>query len=272
MYTNLHLNKYWRLTQEAWVIVHSGVVAAQTGGDEQKGTRLWPRFVFGFSLGFVITQIFGLPFWRKLPTWSRFLPLLVYSAITLWAYSWIPDADGNTWVRLPEIFTIPSTFYIFFVYAYFLVFILLKLERKFHGKALPPAQKPLSAGKQVLYLGGALFIYAIHTALAVICEYTDWIAGLVVLMMGFTTIFMTGTFIAFMLLRRAIPLKFLREPEADDHMTKTKTKQTELNSNVEAASGGSCDEQNQNEAFQQEDLNNGNSAESQQEDDGQTKF
>ena len=57
MYTDFHLNKYWRLLQELWVIVHGGVVAAQTGGPEQKGTKLWPMFVFGFALCFVITQV-----------------------------------------------------------------------------------------------------------------------------------------------------------------------------------------------------------------------
>ena len=254
--------------QEGWVIVHSGVVAAQTGGDEQQGTRLWPRFVFGFSLGFVITQVFGLPFWRVLPTWCRFLPLLVYTAVTLWAYSWIPDENGDPWVRLPEIFTIPSTFYIFFCYGALLVYILLKLERKFHGRTLPPAQKPLSPGKQALYLGGALFIFAVHTALAVICEYTDWIAGLVVLMMAFTTIFMTGTFIAFMLLRRAIPLKFLKEEEEGKDEERPRDKQTLETQKCEVNTAGEAVEDNQGFEKESTDLSEDDSDTK----DKQTKF
>ena len=222
MYTDLHLNHYWRLTQEAWVIVHSGVIAAQTGGDDMKGTRLWPRFVFGFSLALVITQLFGLPFWRRIPTWCRFVPLLLYAAVTLWAYSWIPDEDGNTWVRLPEVFTTPSAYYIFFVYGWLLLYLWLKVEKKVHGHSIDISPKPLSAGKQALYLGAALFTYAIHTALAITCEYTDWIAGLVVLMMLFTAIFLTGTTIAFMFLRRAIPLRMLQEQTSQSESTKQK--------------------------------------------------
>ena len=214
MYTDMHLNHYWRLTQEAWVIVHSGVIAAQTGGDTMLGTRLWPRFVFGFSLALVITQVFGLPMWRRLPTWSRFVPLLLYSAVTLWAYSWIPDEDGNTWVRLPEIFTIPSTFYIFFVYGWFLLFLFLKVEKKVYGHVIGVAPEPLGACKQTLYLGAAVFIYGVHTALAIACQYMDWIAGLVVLMMSFTAIFMTGTLIAYMFLRRAIPLRIVQHEQS----------------------------------------------------------
>ncbi len=58
MYTNLHLNRYWRLLQEVWVIMHGGVVAWQTADqDDLLGTRLWPMFVFGFGLCFVLTQV-----------------------------------------------------------------------------------------------------------------------------------------------------------------------------------------------------------------------
>ncbi len=57
MYTDLHLNRYWRLFQEVFVIVHGGTVAWQTGGPDLEGTRLWPMFVFGFSLCFVLTQV-----------------------------------------------------------------------------------------------------------------------------------------------------------------------------------------------------------------------
>ena len=57
MYTELHLNRYWRLFQEIFVIVHGGLVAWQTGGPDLQGPRLWPMFVFGFSLCFVLTQV-----------------------------------------------------------------------------------------------------------------------------------------------------------------------------------------------------------------------
>ena len=42
---------------EVWVVVHGGVIAAQTGGPEMLGTKLWPMFTFGFALVWAITQV-----------------------------------------------------------------------------------------------------------------------------------------------------------------------------------------------------------------------
>ena len=93
MYTNVHLNRLWRLILEAWVALHGTVVAMQTGGPKLDGTLLWPMFCFGFLWIFTMTQIFGLTFWKKLPTWTRFVPFLVYLGVCVWCYSWIPDKN-----------------------------------------------------------------------------------------------------------------------------------------------------------------------------------
>lgn len=52
MYTNMHLNRFVRLFNESWVIVHGGLVAFQTGGPSQWGTKLWPIFTFGPGMMF----------------------------------------------------------------------------------------------------------------------------------------------------------------------------------------------------------------------------
>ena len=93
MYTNVHLNRLWRLTLEVWVVFHGVVVAKQTGGPELDGTMLWPMFCFGFLWLFVMTQLFGLQIWKKLPWWTRVIPFLLYLGLCVWCYSWIPDKN-----------------------------------------------------------------------------------------------------------------------------------------------------------------------------------
>ena len=93
MYTNVHLNRLWRLILEAWVVIHGTTVAMQTGGPTLNGTLLWPMFCFGFLWMFTVTQIFGFSFWKKIPWWTRFIPFLAYLGVTIWCYSWIPDKN-----------------------------------------------------------------------------------------------------------------------------------------------------------------------------------
>ena len=90
MYTNLHLNKYWRLTVESWPIIHATLTVYQVERPPQI-EGLWPLFCFGFLWMFVVTQLFGLPFWKKLPWWTRFIPFILYLCVMVWVYSWMPD-------------------------------------------------------------------------------------------------------------------------------------------------------------------------------------
>jgi hypothetical protein len=126
MFTRIHLNKYWRLFLESFVLIHGGVVAYQTGGEKLMRTSLWPMFVFGFGFMFVMTQVHGLPFWNKLPGLCRVIPAVVYFAIVLYSYSWIPNAEGRIWVRMNEIVRIPSLEYLFFFALVGFMLLLLK--------------------------------------------------------------------------------------------------------------------------------------------------
>ena len=67
-----------------------------TGGPDLNGTSLWPMFLFGFLWLFVMTQLFGLRFWKKLPWWTKPIPFLIYVAICVWCYSWIPDKNVSS--------------------------------------------------------------------------------------------------------------------------------------------------------------------------------
>ena len=92
----------------------------------------------------------------------------------------------------------------------------------YDGKNLSVSQSPLSPLKQTLYLFAAVFLYGVNTALAIACEYMDWIAGLVVLMLAFVTIFLFAVSISFMFLRRAVPLRLIQDSDVikwQDHET-----------------------------------------------------
>jgi hypothetical protein len=121
-YTRAHYQRVWRLVLESWVIFHSGIVAWQTAGPALLGTALWPMFVFGFGMLFALTQVFTLvALWRRLPFGVRFVPLAVYVALLVYAYSWIPDSDGRPWVRMAEIVRIPGLEYLFVIVLFVLL-------------------------------------------------------------------------------------------------------------------------------------------------------
>ena len=52
--TRIHVNKWWKVTQEITVLFHGTLVAIFQGAD------LWQMFAFGFGAMFVVTQMHGL--------------------------------------------------------------------------------------------------------------------------------------------------------------------------------------------------------------------
>ncbi|XP_019613472.1 PREDICTED: uncharacterized protein LOC109461532 [Branchiostoma belcheri] len=160
-YTDMHLNKYWRFVLETWVALHGAIVAYQTGGP----TGYWPMFTFGFSALVVITQLFTLPFWTRLPPWTRYIPTLVYLAITLYAYSGLPDAKGRLWTRLWEPIIIPLNQYFYALVICGLVTLCLNIETKFyasfvHKKAGTVGYVACVVGFLLMYLATILMSWA----------------------------------------------------------------------------------------------------------------
>jgi len=51
------LLRYWRLLNEAWVLLHGTIVAIQTGDPDNAGKSAWPIFAFGFGFIFAFTQV-----------------------------------------------------------------------------------------------------------------------------------------------------------------------------------------------------------------------
>ena len=49
-----HLNRYWKFTLEAFVLLHGTLVAIF------QGNNLWPMFAYGFGAMVILTQIYGI--------------------------------------------------------------------------------------------------------------------------------------------------------------------------------------------------------------------
>jgi hypothetical protein len=58
-FTRAHRNRWWKLTLEVSVLVHGTLVAIV------QGNGIWPMFAFGFGAMFVVTQMHGLGWSRR---------------------------------------------------------------------------------------------------------------------------------------------------------------------------------------------------------------
>ena len=75
-FTPVHKNRWWKLTLEVSVLVHGTLVAIF------QGNGIWPMFAFGFGAMFVITQMHGLGWSRRV----RAIVLALYVAAALAVY------------------------------------------------------------------------------------------------------------------------------------------------------------------------------------------
>jgi len=107
IFNRAHLNKWWKFSLEALVLVHGTLVAIYQG----KG--LWPMFFFGFAAMIVLTQMHGLGL-------SRRVRLLLAGAFVL-GTGLFYALSGNL-VGLNEVIRIPAIEYlaVFLFYGLFL--------------------------------------------------------------------------------------------------------------------------------------------------------
>jgi hypothetical protein len=61
IFNRAHINKWWTVTLEVFVLIHGVAVAVF------QGNQMWPMFAFGFGAMIVLTQMYGL----GLSTWTR---------------------------------------------------------------------------------------------------------------------------------------------------------------------------------------------------------
>jgi hypothetical protein len=93
MFTRMHTNKYWKVTLEAFVMIHGTLVAIMLGQE------VWPMFFFGFAGLFIITQMHGL----DLRGWQKWLIVGLFSAAMVWVYSDRGIAQIHEVIRIPLI-------------------------------------------------------------------------------------------------------------------------------------------------------------------------
>ena len=127
-FTRVHLNKWWKLTQEVTVGVHGTLVAVF------QGAGLWPMFAFGFAGIFIITQMHGLG-WSK---WLRGMITGFYIAAALFVY------NSRGWIQLNEIIRIPFIEYLaVFIMAGLISLGLWVAERSKKNTLLPEDMKDI---------------------------------------------------------------------------------------------------------------------------------
>lgn len=94
-FTRAHVNKYWTVVLEVFVLIHGTIVAVIQGIEQ--GWDIWPMFFFGFLGVFIVTQMHGL----GLKQWQRWGFLAAYIIGILAMYS------QRGWVKLEEPLRIP---------------------------------------------------------------------------------------------------------------------------------------------------------------------
>ncbi|XP_064646855.1 uncharacterized protein LOC135499822 isoform X2 [Lineus longissimus] len=170
VFTKMHLNKYWRFILETWVTLHGSLVAYQTGGPDHV---IWPMFCFGFSTMVVVTQIFTLPFWRKIPVWVRPFPALILLAVIIYCYSWIPDAQGRYFVGMIEVIFIPALLLLAPLAIWFLLWLYLKVEEKCKNRNTDSQKPKRNLASSILFFLCSITILSSCTVIGFLIQYFD---------------------------------------------------------------------------------------------------
>lgn len=207
MYTQFHKNRWWRLLQEVWVALHGSLVAIQTGGPQLKGTSLWPMFLFGFLWLLALTQIFLLDFWNKIPWWTRIFPVLVCTGITIGNYAWIPDANGQTFVRIQEIVRIPAITYLSCIYAWAIMLFFEWVDTKVYGSQNRRNDTPINKVREIIHIIGFLLVYSLLVGISVFFQQGGAVIMMFVSMVVLIFVFITGVCVAIMCVKQIIPRK-----------------------------------------------------------------
>jgi hypothetical protein len=107
LFNRSHLNKYWKFTLEAFVLLHGTLVAIY------QGNMLWPMFAFGFGAMVILTQIYGLGLSK---TVRRVIAALFVVGIVLFYTLSNNFAGLNEVVRIPVIeFALVFVLYLLFL-------------------------------------------------------------------------------------------------------------------------------------------------------------
>ena len=87
-YTRIHINKWWVLVVESYVVIHATIVAIAQWLDFGADPPMWPMFLLGFLAMLVFTYIHGL----GLKNWLRWSIVAAYFLLLIFIY--IPQPFG----------------------------------------------------------------------------------------------------------------------------------------------------------------------------------
>lgn len=87
-YTRIHINKWWVLIVESYVVIHATIVAIAQWLDFGADPPMWPMFLLGFLAMLVFTYIHGL----GLQNWLRWLIVVAYFILLIFMY--LPQPFG----------------------------------------------------------------------------------------------------------------------------------------------------------------------------------
>jgi uncharacterized membrane protein YhdT len=103
IFNRAHLNRWWTVSLEMFVIVHGTVVALL------QGTEMWTMFAFGFGAMVILTQMYGL----GLNTWTKRGLAIGFLVLVVGYYA----LSGN-FIKMNEIIRIPMIDYLFIFLLY----------------------------------------------------------------------------------------------------------------------------------------------------------
>lgn len=207
-FTEVHLNRYWRLLNECWVLIHATVIAVQTGNPAIKSrSDLWPIFTFGFGFVFAFTQVFSFPIWKKLPSWTRIIPPVLYLAIVCALCGTIvaPTTPGGSgFSRMYVMVFIPAEEYLQVLLSWLTLYVFIWIESKAKSPAIPKetsvgfqaetdkdtevSRRP-SPTKQALYLCSVVVLYAVLILLSYLYKQAHFGINMTAIMVVFVLLF-----------------------------------------------------------------------------------
>lgn len=117
-FTRSHINRWWTLLMEAFVIIHAFMVAYVTHAEEQ-GAETAARFIFGFGAIFIVTQMYGVNF----RNWQRWLFAALFIAGMVWFYA-------GRWGLALDLLRVPIIDYVLVFVSAGLVWLLFLLPAK----------------------------------------------------------------------------------------------------------------------------------------------
>ncbi len=107
IFNRAHINKWWTVTLEVFVLIHGVLVAVF------QGNAMWPMFAFGFGAIFFLVQMYGL----GLNTWTKRILWITFITATVGTYAFMDRLSQiHEVIRIPLLdYMMIGLFYLIFL-------------------------------------------------------------------------------------------------------------------------------------------------------------